>query len=82
MGHCLLSQLHSRVIFHSPPYDCFHSIPSFLLGFEHFLIQDRKKKILCPLQTSEQYQNHVWLVARSLKFSGKVLLYVFMCPCT
>lgn len=29
MGHCLLSQLHSNVILHSPPHDCFHSLFPF-----------------------------------------------------
>lgn len=54
MGHCLLSQLHSNVVFHSPPLDCFHSILSFLFGFELFLIQDREKA------PSNQKMQHPW----------------------
>lgn len=65
MGHCLLSQLHSNVIFHSPPHDCFHSIPSFFSDFERFLIQDRKK-----LQTNKKDNTRPKPVGNAKMVSG------------
>lgn len=69
----------AMLFFTAPPHGCFHSILSFLFGFEPFLKQDRKTSAKQSKNATFPSQKLcVWLVVRALKLNEKMRPYLLM----